>query len=123
MYASKRPRDIRREQPVSVSPDPSKSAWAIIQPPSTHTHQRGKQRIVVGANVLALDADAKAQGDENSGQRSNGHAGDECLALPAFGQVHAGRDLWSPFYGSIGRHPVRWEAESGCWMVDMCMYV
>ena len=58
MYASKRPNNVKREQPVSVSPDPSKSAWAIVQPPSTHTHQRGEQHIIVGADVVALDAGA-----------------------------------------------------------------
>ena len=54
MYASKSPSNVKREQPLSVSPDPNKSALAIVQPPSTHTHQRGEQHVVVGANVPCM---------------------------------------------------------------------
>ena len=118
MYALKGSSTVRRQQPVSVSPDSSKPARAIVQPPSIHTHQRDEQHIVVGADAVALDAGAKAQSDEHDSQRSNGHGGDARLALPAFGQPHAGRDRRRPFCGSIGRHLVRWEAGGGCWVVN-----
>ena len=60
MYALKCSSNVRRGQPVSVSPDPSKYAWAIAQPPSTHTYQRGEKHIIVGAEAVELDAGDKA---------------------------------------------------------------
>ena len=113
-----------KEQPGSVSPDLSKSAWVFVQPPPINagrsddknggkTHQRDEKHVVISTDAAELDAGAKAQGDEHGRQHSHGHAGGAQLGLLALGQICATRYRRQPSYGATSCHPVR-RGECAC---------
>ena len=67
MYALKCSSIVRREQPISVSPDLRKCAWAIAQPSSTHAYQRSEKHVIIRAEAVELDSGDNTQGGEYDG--------------------------------------------------------